>query len=126
MNLLSKNLKCQTMLQKLPDITFLAEALDDPFTYISIVTLRSHVATQVEHDMYWLDKQVDSTIEAKQFVRVEPERIVIAVNVEKVDDMAIDVALLSLMEANLSTGYYEFGETITYNRSELLNDTNIN
>jgi len=126
MNLLSENLKCQTILQKLPDITFLAEALDDPFTYISIVTLRSHVAIKVEHDMYWLDKQIDSTIEAKQFVRVEPERIVIAVNVEKVDDMAIDVALLSLMEADLSTGYYEFGETITYNRSELLNDTNIN
>lgn len=118
-------MKHQTMLQKMPDITFLAEALNDPFTYISIVTLQSHVVTKAEHDRCWLDKQVD-TIEAKQFVRVEPERIVIAVNVERVDDSAIDMALLSLMEADLSTGYYEFGETITYNRSELLNDTDIN
>jgi hypothetical protein len=81
---------------------------------------------KLEHDMIWLDKQVNTTIVAKQFIRVEPERIVIAVNVEKVDDRAIDMALLSLMEADLSTGYSEFGETITYNRSELLNDTNIN
>ena len=125
MNLLSKNLNHQMMLQRLPDITFLAEALDDPFIDICVTTLRSHTETKIKHDSRWLDKIIGDTIEAKQFIRIDPDRIVIAVNVDKVDAGAINEALLSFMEADLSTGYCEFGETITYNRSELLNDTDI-
>ena len=78
MNLAKKH---QSMLQKLPDITFLAEALDDPFTNIRIVTLRSHVETKIKHDAQWLNKIVP-TIEVKQFVRVEPNQIVIAVDAD--------------------------------------------
>ena len=118
--------KHQTMLKKLPDITFLAEALDDPFTDVSVITLQSHVKTKAKHDTFWLNKSMGSRIDAKQFIRVEPNRIVVAVDADRVDEQAIDKALLSLMEADLSTGYCEFGEAITYNRSELLNDTNIN
>ena len=125
MNLLSKNLNHQMMLQRLPDITFLAEALDDPFIDICVTTLRSHTETKTKHDSRLLNKIIGDTIEAKQFIRVDPDRIVIAVNVDKVDAGAINEALLSFMGADLSTGYCEFGETITYNRSELLNDTDI-
>ncbi len=121
---LAKNLSHQSMLRKLPDITFLAEALNDPFTDIRIVTLRSHVETKIQHDARWLNKIVP-TIEAKQFVRVEPNRIVIAIDTDKVDEQAIDDALLLLMEAD-HKGYCEFGEAITYNCDEFLNDTDIN
>jgi len=125
MNLLSKNLNQQMMLQQLPDITFLAEALDEPFIDICVITLRAHTETKVKQDSRWLDRTIEDTIDTKQFIRVDSDRIVIAIDVEKVDDKAVDEALLSFMEADLSTGYCEFGETITYNSSELLNDTYI-
>jgi len=113
------------MLQKLPDITFLAEALDDPFIDVRIVTLKSHVETKVKHDALWPNK-ITPTIKAKQFIRIEPNKIVIVIDAEKVDEQAIDDALSLLVRADRSEGYYEFGETITYDCNEFLNDTDIN
>ena len=124
MNLLTKSPDHQSMLRNLPNITFLAEALDDPFTDIRIVTLRSWVDTKVQHDALWLNK-IEPTFEAKQFIRVDPNEIVIAIDADKVDDQAISDALLMLMETDCK-GYCEFGESIIYNCDEFIHDTDIN
>lgn len=55
--------------------------------------------------------------EAKEFISVEKERITIGVDAERVDDRAVDKALLLLIELeDFSVGsHHTFGETIKIN-----------
>lgn len=86
------------------------EALGTPENIASYEDLRIEVETLLETQFK----------EAHEFVSIEPDRILIGVDAEKVDDRTIDKALLLLVELeNFDVGsYHVFGDPIKLNLSK--------
>lgn len=118
---------------KFPDILFLAEAYDDPFTEVTIITLKQHFY-ELAIDEAWnkisstsnpvqffseLEQTANQILHtqfktAKEFIRIDNQTIHIGINAVQIDDNAVDkaVELLFQMEYLNQDAFKEFGEEV--------------
>lgn len=71
-----------------PDVVFYAEAQCEPFADMQIITLYAHCLNQVEEQNIPLDR-----IKACEFIEVLPDRVVVVVDAETIDNEAVATAL---------------------------------
>jgi hypothetical protein len=122
--------------QNWSDLILRGAADGEEFTDVRLITLRSHYEDTIEHlamnvtynisGVKSLDEQIQSTkesmrnkgkIQVKQFVEhdVENNTLTICIDVPKIDDNTINVALDALAEIEFSFGTkVEFGEPKTF------------
>ena len=110
------------------NLVFFAEAHEEPFQEVSVITLKSHyndlcheqAVVQVHH---FNDRTIHSraiiimnsgTVSVQEFVNVNEDRsVVIAIDADTITDHEVDVALGYLAEAEIP-GITYFGEGRTY------------
>ena len=121
-------------MNQLPDAVLLADAEQEEFVDLEIITLNAylkelaydhayHVA--IDPDMSKVEAHANELLEygiitAKEFVEVQKKKIRVAIDVEIVDDRAMDEAVLRLMELDEFTigKRLEFGEAKKFHESQ--------
>ena len=116
--------------KKITNSVLLGSLENEKFTDVEIVTLSQYArdtaykdvmeyAQNAAYSYEELQVLVENLLtntynEAREFISIEEERIVIGVDMDKVDDRAVDKALLLLVEVeDFSTGsHYVFGDTV--------------
>ena len=116
--------------KKLSNSILLGHLENEPFTDVEVVTLTQYArdcafrevmddptdASSYEDLLIEVENLLDTKFkEAHEFISIEDERIVIGVDVEKVDERAVDKALLLLVELETfeAGAFHVFGEPIT-------------
>ena len=122
-----------------PELVFLAEAEREPFADVRVITLYSHCEDlamekiidecQNNHPIFttpdsprsklWVKENlpfVISTIQAREFIEIFPNEVVVAVDAEVVDDAAVDRALemLETVEEFTVGTNFQFGSLKQY------------